>query len=126
RRQRCGFARDGERRYRRPQLVGQCIQEEHEVSLTVIAEKATIEIGGEYMNHLKYQSNGGFTLPEVNPGSANDYGYYQGSMSNHDKLYENMIRAMDDPTHPITIEQDGLRTVELIERIYNCLTFGNN
>lgn len=97
-----------------------------EVSLTIIAEKATIEIGGEYMNHLKYQSNGGFTLPEVNPGSANDYGYYQGSMSNHDKVYENMIRAMDDPSHPFTSAQDGLRTVELIERIYNRLTFGKN
>jgi CRISPR/Cas system-associated protein Csm6 len=52
-------------------------------------------------------------------GSANDYGFYKGSMSNHDKVYENLVKALRDDNHPFTHATDGLKTVEAIERIYN-------
>lgn len=93
-----------------------------EVSLTLIAEKGTIEIGGEYMNHVKYEAMEGEGLPENVSGGPNDYGFYQGSMSNHDKVYENLVLAMKDPSHPFTNASDGLKTVELIEKIYRKLT----
>ena len=93
-----------------------------EVSLTILAEKASIRIGGEYMNHVEYELADGFTLGEAGTGSANDYGFYKGSMSNHDKVYENLLLALEDNSHPFTHAIDGLKTVETIERIYNCVS----
>lgn len=95
-----------------------------EVSLTIIAEKGTIQIGGEYMHQVRYQQTPGNVTFEDLPGSnkANDYGEYKGSMSNHDKVYENLAKAMDDEKHPFPNGFDGLKTVELIERIYKKIT----
>lgn len=96
-------------------------QKNMEVSLALIAERGSIRIGGEYMNKIEYQLTEDVQLEVPEPGLANDYGYYKGSMSNHDKVYENMIRALDDESHPFTNATDGLKTVETIERIYNAL-----
>ncbi len=97
-------------------------QQNMEVSLAIIAEKGNIRIGGEYMNKIEYQLLDGakFKLPET--GTANDYGFYKGSMSNHDKVYKNMIKALEDDNHPFTNATDGLKTVETIERIYNSVS----
>lgn len=94
-------------------------QQNMEVSLTLLAEKGTIQIGGEYMNHVKYQS--GIELSVSATGNANDYGFYKGSMSNHDKVYENMICALENSDHPFINAEDGLRTVEFIEKVYSKL-----
>lgn len=97
-------------------------QKNMEVSLTVIAEKGSIRIGGEYMNSIEYQLTDGVSLEPVPPGSANDYGSYKGSMSNHDKIYENLVKALQDDAHPFANATDGLKTVETIERIYNSVS----
>lgn len=90
-----------------------------EVSLTLVAEKGTIKIGGEYMNELVYQQplliDTGL-LKVNNP--ANDYGSYKGSMSNHDKVYENVLLALSGAQHSVTDGTDGLKTVQFIEKIY--------
>jgi hypothetical protein len=93
-----------------------------EVSLTIIAEKGSIRIGGEYMNKVEYQLADGFSLESSPDGAANDYGFYQGSMSNHDKVYENLMIALQDHSHPFSNAHDGLKTVEAIERIYNSVS----
>ncbi len=97
-------------------------QKNMEVSLSLIAEKGSIRIGGEYMNKIEYQFIDGFELPVPVAGSANDYGFYKGSMSNHDKVYENMLKALQDDNHPFTQAADGFKTVEVIERIYNSVS----
>jgi UDP-N-acetyl-2-amino-2-deoxyglucuronate dehydrogenase len=97
-------------------------QKNMEVSLSLIAEKGSIRIGGEYMNRIEYQLTEDVKLDIHGEGSANDYGFYKGSMSNHDKVYENMVRALDDDSHPFTNATDGLKTVETIERIYNAVS----
>ena len=90
-----------------------------EVSLTLIAEKGTVRIAGEYMNKLEYQCTAVPDLLEgITEGKANDYGFYKGSMSNHDKVYENMLLALQDAEHPFTSVADGLKTVAAIEQIY--------
>jgi predicted dehydrogenase len=93
-----------------------------EVSLSIIAEKGSIYIGGEYMNKTGYQLIDGFELIVPDKGNANDYGFYKGSMSNHDKIYENLVKALKDDDHPFANAQDGLKTVEAIERIYNSVS----
>jgi UDP-N-acetyl-2-amino-2-deoxyglucuronate dehydrogenase len=93
-----------------------------EISLTVLAEKGCIRIGGEYLNEIEYQQTGQADIHTEGKGKANDYGYYKGSMSNHDKVYENLVKALQNEDHPFTSAADGLRTVELIERIYHSVS----
>lgn len=90
-----------------------------EVSLTLIGEKGIVKLGGEYMNTIEYQSIADYTLEVAGANNpANDYGFYRGSMSNHDKVYENLILALNDPEHPFVNGNDGLKTIELIRMIY--------
>lgn len=90
-----------------------------EGSLTLFGEKGTVKVGGQYLNELEYQNVEGMkieNLPEGN--SANNYGQYQGSMSNHGQVYENVIGVLKN-NEPITTSAfEGLKTVEIIDKIY--------
>ena len=94
-------------------------QKNMEGSITLFGEKGTVKIGGQYLNTLEYQnlqSGAGKPIPEGNP--ANQYGFYQGSMSNHDKVYENLVMALQQPGYELASAHDGLKTVEIICQIY--------
>lgn len=90
-----------------------------EGSLTIFGEKGTVKIGGQYLNELEYQMIDNYRITDLPAGNtANDYGFYQGSMSNHDKVYQNLLAVLQHDA-PITVSgHDGLKTVEIIERIY--------
>lgn len=90
-----------------------------EGSITVFAEHGTVKVGGQYLNELEYCNVAGIDTPDLPQGNpANGYGFYQGSMSNHDKVYENLIAALQNDDHEFVSAEDGLKTVEIIERIY--------
>ncbi len=90
-----------------------------EGSLTVFAEKGTVKIGGEYLNILEYQNINGFEIINLPKGNLpNNYGTYEGSMSNHDKVYENVINVLVHGGTISTSSFDALKTVEIIEMIY--------
>lgn len=90
-----------------------------EGSIAVFAEKGTIKIGGEYLNELEYFNVAGMEAPVLPKGNpANGYGFYKGSMSNHDKVYDNLVKALDDDEHLFAGAAEGLKTVEIIEHIY--------
>lgn len=94
-------------------------QKNMEGSFTIFGEKGTVKIGGQYLNELEYFNVDGMEKPNLPIGNiANDYGFYQGSMSNHDKVYENLLIALDNPAHLFASAEEGLKTVEIIERIY--------
>lgn len=101
-------------------------QQNMEVSLTLLAEKGSLRIAGEYMNKIEYQSTESEISSHDLVNAANDYGFYKGSMSNHDKVYENLVKALDDPSHPFTDAAEGLRTVEAIELIYHSLPLNSS
>jgi predicted dehydrogenase len=91
-----------------------------EGSLTLFCEKGTVKIGGQYLNELEYQSLEGAAiegLPEGRP--PNEYGQYQGSMSNHDKVYENVVDVLHHEGIIGTGGFEGLKTVEIIDKIYS-------
>ena len=91
-----------------------------EGSLTLFGEKGTVKIGGQYLNELEYFSVEGEATPSLPNGKpVNQYGYYEGSMSNHDKVYEHLIKALDDPEHVFINSEETLKTIEIIEKIYN-------
>ncbi len=97
-----------------------------EGSLTIFAEKGTVKIGGQYLNELEYQSLDGFKiegLPEGNP--PNNYGKYIGSMSNHDKVYENVVDVLTKGGVIATNGFEGLKTVEIIDKIYTQIENNN-
>ena len=91
-----------------------------EGSLTIFGEKGTVKIGGQYLNELEYQSIQDYTIGELPAGNvANQYGTYQGSMSNHDKVYDNLIDVLLNNGTMTTSAWDGLKTVSIIEKIYS-------
>jgi predicted dehydrogenase len=90
-----------------------------EGSLTIFGDKGTIKIGGQYLNELEYQNIEGYKVENLPEGNkANNYGDYQGSMSNHDKVYENLVEVLQNNAPISTSSFEGLKTVEIIERIY--------
>ena len=90
-----------------------------EGSLTIFGDKGTVKIGGQYLNELEYQRIENHKIENLPEGNkANSYGTYQGSMSNHDKVYENVIDVLQNGTSINTSSFEALKTVEIIDKIY--------
>ena len=94
-------------------------QKNMEGSLTIFGEKGTVKIGGQYLNELEYQQIENYKIDNLPEGNkANNYGNYQGSMSNHDKVYENLVEVLTNNASISTNSFEGLKTVEIIDKIY--------
>lgn len=94
-------------------------QRNMEGSITIFGSAGTVKIGGQYLNELEFFSVEGQSIPALAPGNpANQYGFYEGSMSNHDKVYDNLLRALEDPNHHFLEAAEALKSVDIIERIY--------
>lgn len=91
-----------------------------EGSITIFAEKGTVKIGGKYLNAIEYFSATEFSIEDLPVSApANDYGFYEGSMSNHDKVIENVINTLMGTEKIMTSATDGLAVVDTIEKLYN-------
>jgi len=90
-----------------------------EGAITILAENGTLKIGGQYLNTIEYQHIKGEALPQINISEkANDYGLYQGSMSNHDKVIRNVVDVLHH-NHPVmTSAEEGREVVRMIEMMY--------
>jgi UDP-N-acetyl-2-amino-2-deoxyglucuronate dehydrogenase len=90
-----------------------------EGSLALFGDKGTVKIGGQYLNELEYQNIEGYVIENLPVGNKpNNYGNYIGSMSNHDKVYDNVIDVLLNNAPVTTSAFEGLKTVEIIEKIY--------
>jgi UDP-N-acetyl-2-amino-2-deoxyglucuronate dehydrogenase len=90
-----------------------------EGAISVIAEYGTVKIGGQYLNTIEYQNIKGEQLPSINiTAKNNEYGLYQGSMSNHDLVIENVINTLAGKDTVMTNAQEGKQVVEMIEAMY--------
>jgi len=90
-----------------------------EGSITIFGEKGSVKIGGQYLNELEYQNIEDFKIEDLPGGNPpNEYGQYQGSMSNHDKIYENVVAVLNNGGTIGTNGFEGLKTVEIIDKIY--------
>jgi hypothetical protein len=90
-----------------------------EGSITIFAEHGTVKIGGQYLNELEYQNIKDYVIDNLPKGNAaNDYGTYTGSMSNHGKVYANLLDVLHNGAAINANAFEGLKTVEIIEKIY--------
>lgn len=91
-----------------------------ESSITVIGEKGSLKIGGQYMNEVEYCHIKDYEMPVLAPvNPANDYGAYKGSAANHHYIISNVIDTLKDRTSITTNALEGMKVVEIIERIYS-------
>lgn len=90
-----------------------------ESSMTIIAENGSVKIGGQYMNEVEYCHIKNYTMPTLAPTNlGNDYGAYKGSAQNHHYVIENVIDVLKGRSTITTNALEGLKVVEIIERIY--------
>ncbi|MBL7938907.1 MAG: Gfo/Idh/MocA family oxidoreductase [Flavobacteriales bacterium] len=90
-----------------------------ESSMTIIGSKGSVKIGGQYMDKVEYCHVKDYTMPELAPTNpANDYGAYKGSANNHGFIIENVVDTLKGRNTMTTNALEGLKVVEIIERIY--------
>ncbi|MDQ3100343.1 MAG: Gfo/Idh/MocA family oxidoreductase [Bacteroidota bacterium] len=90
-----------------------------ESSMTIIGSKGSVKIGGQYMDKVEYCHINDYEMPdlaETNP--ANDYGSYKGSANNHGYIIDNVVDTLKGRNTMTTNALEGLKVVEIIERIY--------
>lgn len=91
-----------------------------ESSITVIGEKGSLKLGGQYMDKVEYCNVENYKMPKLAPVNApNDYGAYKGSAANHHYVIENVVDTLNGKKTATTNALEGLKVVEIIERIYN-------
>ncbi len=90
-----------------------------ESSMTIIGSKGSVKIGGQYMDKVEYCHVKDYTMPELAPTNpANDYGAYKGSANNHGYIIDNVVDTLKGRNTMTTNALEGLKVVEIIERIY--------
>jgi len=78
------------------------------------AAKAIVKISKTGMEKIEKP-----VFPVARP--ANDYGFYQGSMSNHHKVYDELIRSLKG-NGSLLEARNAVSTIEIIEKIYAATT----
>lgn len=93
----------------------------YEGSITIIGEKGTVKIGGPYLNQIDYWDVRGYPLPNnINFADLpNNYGKYQGTSSNHDKVVREVVNDLQGKPSMIVEGEEGIRSIEAMEMIYN-------
>lgn len=90
-----------------------------ESSITIIGSKGTVKVAGQYMNEVTYCHIKDYVMPVLAPSNPpNDYGLYKGSAQNHHYVIENVIEKLTDKGNITTNVLEGLKVVDIIERIY--------
>jgi UDP-N-acetyl-2-amino-2-deoxyglucuronate dehydrogenase len=90
-----------------------------ESSITIIGSKGSVKVGGQYMDQVEHCNIKDYTLPSLDPtNEPNDYGAYKGSANNHPQIIANVIDTLKGRTTITTNAMEGLKVVDMIERIY--------
>jgi UDP-N-acetyl-2-amino-2-deoxyglucuronate dehydrogenase len=90
-----------------------------EISLLVVCEKATLRLGGQYMEELEYirmeNRNEGWLRIKDETGQPE---IPSGPRSHHDLVYAQLNLALQNKPHSLPGLAEGLKSVALIESIY--------
>lgn len=99
-----------------------------EGSISLFGEKGTIKVGGPYLNRIDHFAVEGLQKPDIPENiSANEYGFYQGSGSHHDLVYEAVLEDLGgNEQQPILDLSGSVKTVEAISAIYKIMRSPEN
>lgn len=89
-----------------------------ESSITIIAEKGSIKIGGQYMDKIEYCHIKDYELSQ--PGDG------QNASANHHFIIQNVIDVLHAKNAISTNALEGLKVVEIIERMYQAAKLAGN
>lgn len=90
-----------------------------ESSITIVGEKGSVKVGGQYMEQVEYCHIDNYEMPVLPPANPpNDYGPYKGSAANHHYIFENVVDTLKGKSTITTNALEGLKIVDIIERIY--------
>lgn len=93
-----------------------------ESSITLIGEKGSVKVSGQYMDKVETCHVENYVMPELPPANPpNDYGEYKGSAANHHYIIQNVIDVLSGRGEIATNALEGMKVVEMIERIYKKL-----
>ncbi len=91
-----------------------------ESSIVVVGEKGTLKVSGQYMDKVEYCHIEDYEMPQLPPPNPpNDYGDYKGSAANHHYVIQNVIDVLTGKSQISTNALEGMKVVEMIERIHN-------
>lgn len=91
-----------------------------ESSITITGSKGSVKVGGQYMNEVEYCHVENYQMPVLPPSEPpNDYGPFKGSAANHHFVIQNVVDTILNRTTITTNALEGLKVVEIIERIYD-------
>lgn len=94
-------------------------KENLESTITIIGEKGLVKVGGQYMNKVEICRIKNYEMPTLKTQTLqNDYGIYKGSAANHRQVIQNVIDTIKGKTKPTTNSLEGMKVVEIIERMY--------
>ncbi|TAE43322.1 MAG: gfo/Idh/MocA family oxidoreductase [Sphingobacteriales bacterium] len=98
-----------------------------ESSLTIIATKGNIKVGGQYMEKLEYVNLEKSTQIPVfdKVTTANDYQFYQGSLDKHDEFLANVVHCLHHNLAPEVGIKDGIKIVSFIEEALAAAEYKN-
>jgi predicted dehydrogenase len=100
--------------------AGRHVLVEKPMCLTIVGERGTVRIGGQYLNTIDHWDVEGSILPAgvAWTDRPNAYGAYQGSSSNHDKVFADVIRQVGREDVDVVSGEEARRTVGAIETVY--------
>tara|TARA_Y100000589_G_scaffold137061_1_gene131157 strand:- start:2328 stop:3359 length:1032 start_codon:yes stop_codon:yes gene_type:complete len=102
-------------------------KENLESSITIIAKNGSIKIGGQYMDKVLECKIKNYKMPNLaSINEPNDYGSYKGSAANHQYVIENVVDTLNGYNQITTKSHEGLKVVEIIERIYKLKNSNND
>ncbi len=94
------------------------VQRNAEGSLAIYGSKGMVKIGGQYLNTIDWAVIDGEEVDYTNTNAPNhQYGFYEGSMSHHDQVYDAVLAAWQGKPLSILSNVEAVKTVALIEQI---------
>jgi UDP-N-acetyl-2-amino-2-deoxyglucuronate dehydrogenase len=90
-----------------------------ESSLTVIGQKGSLKIGGQYMEKVEYCHIKDYDTPSLGIKSvSHNKGEYTGNDAHHFLAIRNVVETLQGKSSISTNALEGMKVVEIIEQIY--------
>ncbi len=85
--------------------------------ITILGEKGTVKISGQYMEKVEVCDIEGYEMPELQPtAQPNQYNGFTGSAANHKKVYDNVAEVLLREGTMVSTPAEALECINIIEQ----------